>query len=358
MSLAEITELSHFYGANPDYVIAGGGNTSYKDNDTIWIKGSGTSLGDIKPEGFVAMDRAKLAAIWKTNYPAGAAEREAAVLADMMAAKKPGEEKKRPSVETLLHDMLPYKYVVHTHPSLVNGVTCSQKGEAALRELFGAEPVWVPISDPGFVLAVAVKQKLSGKQAPRIFLQNHGVFVGADSPEEIKKIYADIMGKIEAKIKRRPDFGGASNEYENSKEIEKALAAAAGFAAFLRNNEIKGLVKDRDAFKPLSSAYTPDHIVYSGSDPLFLEKGEDPAAAYKAHAQKYGKPPKIAAAGGLGIYGLGNSQKNAALALELFCDAVKVACYAESFGGPLFMTAEKIAFINNWEAESYRAKQT
>jgi rhamnose utilization protein RhaD (predicted bifunctional aldolase and dehydrogenase) len=115
-------------------------------------------------------------------------------------------------------------------------------------------------------------------------------------------------------------------------------------------------VRDRASFEPVSSAYTPDHIVYAGSDPLFVENGEDIASAWKAHVEKNGRPPKITAVQGLGVFGIGVSLSLAELALELFADTMKVAAYAEAFGGPNFMTEEKIAFINNWEAERYRQK--
>ena len=362
MSLDELVELSRLYGSDPGYVIAGGGNTSFKNADTLWVKSSGVSLGEIGPEGFAALDRKKLAGIWNSFLPACPAAREEAVLAALLAARKDGEEHKRPSVETLLHDLLPFAFVVHTHPSLVNGVACSREGERAVRRLFGDDPLWLPISDPGFVLAAAVREKLAGRAPPGIvFLQNHGVFVSADSPAAVKALYEKIINAIAAKITRRPDFSGECSAYRNSGETGKALEKAAEtdgprFAVFRRNNEIARLVRDRASFEPVSSAYTPDHIVYSGSDPLFIEDGDDPASAWKAHAEKTGRPAKIAAVRALGVFGIGPSPSLAELALELFTDTMKVAAYTESFGGPNFMTEEKIAFINNWEAERYRQK--
>jgi rhamnose utilization protein RhaD (predicted bifunctional aldolase and dehydrogenase) len=80
------------------------------------------------------------------------------------------------------------------------------------------------------------------------------------------------------------------------------------------------------------------------------------AAAWKAHTEKTGRPPKIAAVQELGLFGVASTECNAVLALELFTDTMKVAAYAEAFGGPRFMTREKINFINNWEAEHYRQK--
>ena len=359
-SLEQLAALSQFYGADPDYVIAGGGNTSFKNKETLWIKGSGVSLADITSAGFVAMDREKLAALWglSGDSEAGsgrAAEREAAVLEGLMAARRPGEEQKRPSVETLLHDLLPFAYVVHTHPSLVNGLTCSRDAEKAAQSLFGDDVVWIPISDPGFVLANTVQKTISHRRAPSFFfLQNHGVFVGADTPEEIKSLYKKITAAIALRIKRQPDLGGAVSSYTGP-EAALLQRLTGGAVRFFCNNEIAALVQSRSAFSPAASAFTPDHIVYAGSDPLFIEKEENIEEAWKAHKNKTGRPPKIIALQNIGIFGIGQPEKAAALALELFVDAVKVAVYAESFGGGRFMTAEKIAFINNWEAEHYRS---
>ena len=74
----------------------------------------------------------------------------------------------------------------------------------------------------------------------------------------------------------------------------------------------------------------------------------------KNHIDKTGRPPKIAALQGLGVFGIGATEKAASLALDLFIDSVKVAVYSESFGGPRFMTHDEIDFINNWEAERFR----
>ena len=38
-------------------------------------------------------------------------------------------------------------------------------------------------------------------------------------------------------------------------------------------------------------------------------------------------------------------------------DAIKLAVYAESFGGPLHMTDDITYFITHWEAEAYRSKK-
>ncbi len=369
MSLQELVSVSRRYGADPDYVVAGGGNTSFKDAGTLYVKGSGTSLAAIEAEGFVRMDRSALAAIWKKKYPDDSEERESAVLVDLMAARRSGEEAKRPSVETLLHDILPFAFVVHTHPALVNGLTCSARGEAATRELFGDEAIWIPSTNPGYILSKVVKDAMDaysgwrGTAPALIFLQNHGVFVAADSVAGIDAVYRRVMDTLAARIARKPGLAEGRSEFGPSAELGAELVrlARGAFGAetavsFLRNAEFVRLTESRAAFAPVASAFTPDHIVYAGSEPLFVDEQAALAAAWRGAVAETGRPPKTVAVRGLGVFGVGPGEKAARLAVELFTDAAKVACYTEAFGGPRFMTADQIDFINNWEVERYRSK--
>jgi rhamnose utilization protein RhaD (predicted bifunctional aldolase and dehydrogenase) len=370
MSLQALIGLSRFYGGDPEYVLAGGGNTSWKDGGTLYVKGSGFSLAEASAASFVKMDRKALSLIWEKTYSESDKERESAVLADMMAARKTGEEQKRPSVEALLHDILPFAFVAHLHPALANGLTCSQRGEEIAKKTFNEGMIWIPSTNPGYILSALVKKEMGayyekhGKFAPVILLQNHGVFVGADSADDIKKLYDQLMTKIGGMITRKPDFSDETRKCADSViavgtalGIARTLAELGGTVAFMTGGEIFQFVKDRASFYPVSSAFTPDHIVYSGSDPLFVEvqTEEGIRQAWKDHVKKTGRNPKIIAVQGLGIFGVGASEKAANLALDLFKDTIKVAVYTQAFGGPLFMTADKIDFINNWEVERFRS---
>ncbi|MDR2305563.1 MAG: class II aldolase/adducin family protein [Treponema sp.] len=367
MGVQELAEISRYYGANPGYVIAGGGNTSFKDEGTLYIKGSGASLAHMEPAQFVRMDRSKLGAVWEKDYPEDPEKREAAVLSDMMAARCPGEEQKRPSVETLLHDLLPFAYVVHTHPSLVNGLTCSQEGENAALRIF-PHSIWIPSINPGYILSRAVRdaarayKEKNAEEAAVIFLQNHGVFVGAGTVEGIKSLYRGIMDTLEKVTKRKPDFSGSLSPDEaagNLGNVLRGLAETGGGrwnVQFLYNREIAGLIESEESFKPVSRPFSPDHIVYAGSDPLFLPDTGAAEEAWKRHVEKTGRIPKIVACRKVGVFVLGDSEKAAAAASELFLDAVKISVYTESFGGHRFMREDQIDFINNWEVERYRSK--
>jgi len=375
MSMNELVAVSRRYGADLDYVVAGGGNTSWKTADELYIKGSGTSLDTITEAGFVKMDRKKLAAIWTSSYPDDQDQRESAVLEDMMAARCAGEEKKRPSVETLLHDLLPFAFVVHTHPALVNGITCSVLGARAAHDLFGDDCLWIPSTNPGYILCKTVKDawkahtEKTGRQPGFILLQNHGIFVAADSVAGIDATYQRVTAAISARITRRADFSPLVLDAESeaalrakAKKAEALLAVLAGteglaVVMYAVDKEIARLVSSREAFGVLAKPFSPDHIVYAGSDFLFAEgSGPELENAYADFVTRHGPAPKLAAVQGLGVFGIAGNEKSAGLAIDLFRDAAKLAAYTEAFGGPRYMTPDQIDFINNWEVERYRSK--
>ena len=95
MDLSILVKMSNTYGSNPAYVLAGGGNTSVKDDTTLYVKGSGTQLATIKAEEFVEMSRARLNEIMKTDYPEDDVKRESLYLADVMAAVTDADKTKR-----------------------------------------------------------------------------------------------------------------------------------------------------------------------------------------------------------------------------------------------------------------------
>lgn len=365
LNLAELVKLSNDYGKNEDYVLAGGGNTSLKDEREMYIKGSGTTLATITEDGFVGMDRAKLSAMMTADYPSGDKEREAASLADMMAARLPGFEEKRPSVETTLHNLFPFRLILHIHPALVNGLTCGQEGERIAAELFPGEHVWIPLSRPGYVLSLLCRKKLAeykakhGKEAQILLLQNHGIFVAADTREEIDALMTHVIEQLNGRLGRTPDFSEASCDMEKAEALKRELAALYspnGKAELLCNREILSLTASKSSFAPLSAAFTPDHIVYCKAEFLYTEAPDLLDVKFTEFMDKNGYAPKIVCIKGFGAFILGDTEKEIATSKALFLDAVKIAVYSESFGGPLHMTPELIDFITNWEMEAYRQK--
>ena len=366
--LETLVNFSHMYGADRDFVLAGGGNTSYKTEDTLYIKGSGTSLATISECGFVKMSRAALADIWNKKYSDTAAERESEVLADLMAARMPGEENKRPSVETLLHDLFPQKFVLHVHPAVVNALTCSVSGRSVAEELF-PDSVWVGESEPGYILASICRRSLAeyevshGRPAEILFLENHGVFFAADCEHDLNALAISTMETIGARIQKRPNFSPADTDRNLAAEIApvlRMLYASDGQARvkFTCDETVLQYAASKEAFNPLVRPLTPDHIVYCKAEPLYIEYDGAEALIrdFRAFCDRCGFMPKVVFVRGLGMFTLGANVKEAETAALVWRDAMKIATYAESFGGISPMDAHLVDFIVNWEVESYRSK--
>ncbi|MBE6883077.1 MAG: SDR family NAD(P)-dependent oxidoreductase [Ruminococcaceae bacterium] len=362
----KLVEMSNRYGSNSEYVLAGGGNTSYKNDGIMYVKGSGTSLATIKAEGFVAMQMDKLTAMLDKEYPAEDDAREAAALADMMAARLPNEYAKRPSVEAILHALFPQKFVLHVHPTLVNGMTCGKDGEKIAGELFGDNFVWIPVTKPGYILACVCKKAMDAYEARKgtvanvIILQNHGIFFAADTVEEIDAIVDEYMTKLSAKA-AAPDLSEADFDANLVCKIIpqlRMLYSAEGKAAavFCTNAAVKKYVGCGKCFSVFDRSYSPDHIVYCKARPMFLKADADIKATFDTFVAENKYMPKIVAIEGQGFVAIGASRKEAITARDMFMDAVKVTEYAQSFGGPNQLPQDFIDFIVGWEVESYRSK--
>ena len=367
MDLKSLVEMSRRYGSDENYVLAGGGNTSYKDSNVLYVKSSGTQLSDITPEQFVAMDLQRLRDMAKTENPQNKSdkEREAKALTDMMSARLPGEEHKRPSVEAILHAIFPYTYVLHTHPALINGMTCSKRGEKACWELFGDTAVWIGLTKPGLLLAQVCDKAFdeyttkTGSYPRMVFLENHGVFAAADSVSEVDGIMEQAVKKISEFVSKAPGQSGIAindgPEYSTAPELNTNQTEDGTVQArFCSNKLVMSYVLDQTSLKPVIKPFTPDHIVYCRDEPLFLENDTDVSADFKKYFGRKGYLPSIVVIRGLGFFAMGTTATAAERARVLFLDAMKIARYAESFGGANPLTEEFTQFILNWEAETYR----
>ncbi len=359
--LAALAALSNKYGADARYVLAGGGNTSYKNGDFLWVKGAGTCLATVKAEDFVVMERALLDKMWNREYPADENAREAAVLSDMMYARARGESR-RPSVETLLHNLFPQSYVLHIHPALVNGLTCSKEGKAAMERLF-PDAIWVAACKPGYTLALACKKVMDayaaakGKAAQVLFLENHGIFFAADSVEETDALAQGVMDALSNAVTRQPDLTPVDADIKKVVAISPVLRALYGqtlpaTVKFTSNNEVLG-------YDPATKSLTPDHLVYCKAKQLILPAdvdGDGIKAAFDAFVAENGYKPQIAFVKDLGMFSMGLTMEQALTAQAVMLDAIMVAAYAESFGGVHAMPDSLMDFIAGLEAESYHAK--
>jgi hypothetical protein len=211
-----------------------------KENGVLYIKASGEALASVSADSFVALDLAALLAILEKRYPLSDEEREAAFLADVQAAALPGQADKRASVETLLHALFPQRYVLHLHPTLINGLTCSAEGARAAARLFPSA-LWVPECRPGYTLARLLADRLSPERHT-VLLQNHGVFFAADDAGTLDRLLKHMLDTL----------GG----------------------------EVSGAENAEPPYPALEEPFTPDQIVYCGAGPE-LPEGENARALYE-----------------------------------------------------------------------------
>ena len=345
--LQVITELSHEFGGDK-YVKGGGGNTSCKTDKLLWVKPSGTTLATIKPESFVMMHRAKLDRLFKIEAPKDPTQREALVK-DIMEESKVEGSTGRASVEAPLHNCLRATYVVHTHPLLVNALTCSIHGKSLCERWF-PKALWVEYIDPGYTLSVHIDGLIKkyeiqyGQQPDMIILQNHGIFIAGNSPEDIRKLYAQVMDKLEKEV--------GTVKIENREIGEGARSYAAQIMKVMKDMGPLTQVT-HGVFALPNACLTPDHIVYMKSRPFYGNVSEKSLKDFNA---RYGYLPKIFI-GDEAVVAVADSERSAQLAMTLAKDAAMVSEGAQRLGGIHTMGEEAVSFIENWEVESYRQKQ-
>lgn len=382
--IEDLIAISRKFGQDSRFVIAGGGNTSYKDENRLWVKASGHALATITEDGFAVLDRALLNEMGEKAYNEDTAIREEQVKNDLSVACITKD--RRPSVETSLHNCMGFAFVVHLHPTLVNGLMCSVNAEAACKEIF-PNALYIEYTDPGYTLFKKVYDRIKaykaekGKEPQVIFLQNHGIFVGGDTTAEIEGIYSEVLGKLEAKVAALPEGDTAVSETVTDvvPAIRQMLSRSGrGFKTLkVTKNALvdffidgcsvtsTGSVTDcpgKSGFDKIAKPFTPDIIVYCKSSYIFIEAESDEEILKQAEEEieafvsGKGYTPKVLLIKGIGLIAVGDSSRNAQIITDVFTDAMKVAFYAQSFGGEHPMERAWIDFIDNWEVENYRRK--
>ena len=373
MDMTEIIDISRFYGKGKDFTIAGGGNTSVKDAERIAIKASGVGLRGITEEGFVELSRSAIRQILSRSYSEEPFQREEQIKNDLLACRTDPEKGGRPSVETSLHEMIDFRYVVHTHPFEINALMCARDAESETARLFGKEALFVPYTDPGYRLAKAMHSALEAHQKahgeiPRIILmQNHGLVVSADTAAEIRRLTDDVLAKIHARYRAPLAFDGlpvpdAVTRLLPGLRMLLSEGENAKFAGVRNSTLAMHFLKPENRPK-VSLPFMPDDIVYCKSAPLFLDWKSDPEEALASfpraleeYRRKWGYPPKMILASGIGLIAVEDSPRSAETCLDVFEDLMKVSWLSESFGGPRFLSPRDIEFIDTWEVENYRRR--
>ncbi|MFW5753193.1 MAG: hypothetical protein ACOCV9_00160 [Marinilabiliaceae bacterium] len=222
-------------------------------------------------------------------------------------------------------------------------------------------------TDPGYVLFKRVYDALmnfrneKNREPSIIFLENHGVFVSADSAANIMQLYDKIEKTLTPEVEKTPDTKSKRAPEELLKNAEKlkeqsgedlssVIADASPLAQYF--------VQSPEHFTLVSKPFTPDNIVYCKSNYLFVGESDDLLQSVEKFKVSLGYWPKVIGIEHTGLLVLEQDSKSARIVLDVFKDMMKVAWYAAHFGGPRHLTAKQIEFIDNWEVENYRRQMS
>jgi rhamnose utilization protein RhaD (predicted bifunctional aldolase and dehydrogenase)/NAD(P)-dependent dehydrogenase (short-subunit alcohol dehydrogenase family) len=397
--LALRTYTTRLLGGDPKLVLHGGGNTSVKTTakdllgesvDVICVKGSGWDMGNIEPQGLPAVKLAplrKLLALPKlsdedmVNYQR----------INLLDASAPN-----PSVETLLHAFLPHKYIDHTHSTAVLALTDQPDGEKLARELYGKRMAYVPYTIPGFALAKSVAEVFAkNSDVEGLVLLRHGIFTFADDPKTAYERMIEFVTMAEERLAK------------NAKPLKQAalpkqIARVADIAPILRGavaierNELAGTVKRQILnfrTNPAILNYvngaelsryanqgvvTPDHTIRTKNYPLVVPAPEagrltewkqavekavaDYVAAYHAYFTEHNaraEPkkktldplPRVILVPGVGLFGLGGSAKDAAIAADIAENTVEVITDSEGLSSYRPISEADMFDVEYWSLE-------
>ncbi|NOY62316.1 MAG: bifunctional aldolase/short-chain dehydrogenase, partial [Gammaproteobacteria bacterium] len=241
---------SRLLGQDPSLVLHGGGNTSVKvteqnivgeREEILYVKGSGWDLATIEEAGFAPVRLPHLKALAKLEtLPDPVMVNE--LKTHMTQASAPS-----PSVETILHAILPYKYVDHTHADAVVTVTNTPSGLKHIEEIYGDSVVVIPYVMPGFDLARLCAERFAAQATDKtvgMVLLNHGIFSFAETAKASYEQMITLVTQAEAYLKKKKAWSIASapsatiaepsyNQRSEIAQLRAKISATAGAAMIL-----------------------------------------------------------------------------------------------------------------------------
>ena len=318
-------------GADPLLVQGAGGNVSWKDGDTLWVKASGTWLADAaKKDIFVPVDLPHLrGALGAGDFAVVPRVRGASTL--------------RPSIETLLHALMPQRVVVHLHAIEALAYLVRENFRSDFESLLDASIAWAVVDyfKPGADLAAAIDGALIEKPTANvIFLKNHGVVIGGDDVAEVNH----IVGALTQALKTMP-----ADIRPVPRRISAPPAALFGRYAKVADPDVHQLALNPNLFNRLNTdwALYPDHVVFLGPRAHTYRSWKD----FRSQETSLGDAPELVFIEGEGVYA--NKAFNKAKQVQLRC-YLDVMARQRPHSAMNVLTNAHIAELLNWDAEQYR----
>jgi rhamnose utilization protein RhaD (predicted bifunctional aldolase and dehydrogenase) len=377
--LSQLITVSRVVGKDTSLIQGGGGNTSMKtaDGEYMYIKASGTALKDMSRDtGWRRLELDLVLSIIKDKSIGrlDVYSREMEVVNRLLLACDDNVTgSARPSVETHLHAFLG-KCVIHLHPVAVLAYACARGGQVKLEKLFRKEKLpilWVPYTDPGFMLAkrllrlVSEYEKQFSRKPAILFLEKHGLLISADSADRALQLVRKVINRCSSRLKQlKAAKGKPANRKivtETKLCIRRAFFEATGrqtTISYFYNEKIAAFWRQKDAQKMLSSAVlTPDELLYANGPAMWVDKCDSEKIAAKLTAQiKKGKRHSVAfLVKRVGLF-VAAAEKLHPTIRDIVESSFVIRTNAFRMGGILSLNKRQQDFINKWESDVFRKK--
>jgi len=368
---------SNLLGQSDELVLHGGGNTSVKveveDEDILYVKGSGWDLVSIKREGFAPV---KLEALWEMAKLPTLSDSNMVMLQKAAMIDKSAPN---PSVEAILHAIIPFKFVDHTHADAVVTISNSVNGIENIQKLY---PNFLIISYimPGFLLAQKIYKKtkdLDWSKCEGIILHNHGIFTFDDEPKISYTKMIEAVTKAEEFLTENAKITlklANSKKKIDLKKLQYLLCEHKGFPVVLHVNR-SNLAYTYATQEDLShftcrGVLTPEHIIRTKRMPLVLSD-DNFEVAIETYEVKYieyfetfatneiclNPAPNYAVVKDYGIICFGKNEKEASVINDIVEHTMLAVLRADQLGGYKSINVAESFAMEYWELEQAKLRK-
>lgn len=380
--LGDLVEVSRILGQDPRLVLHGGGNTSVKttrrdvtgrDVPVLLVKGSGHDLARIGPEGFAPLRLDRLRELLPPTR-IGDLDLLNELRCALVVADAPD-----PSVETLVHALLPSVAVLHSHADAILALTNTDDGEARIRRVFGTSVVVVPYAMPGPDLAAACQTAWNEQgraETVGVVVLRHGLFALGDTPRQALANHAHLIATAEAEIRAHAtavttpiDDSLPDADPVDLARIRAELSALAGKPLVVRRSadgDVARFVRDPALLDATSRGpLTPDHVIWTKGSPSvgpdLARYAEHYRAYFAQHVHRRDVPltmldpaPRVILDERLGMLTAGRNAREALIAEEIYRHTMAGITVAEQLGGYRPASAGHVFDLEYWALQQQK----
>ncbi len=368
-------------------VLHGGGNTSLKsieknifgeEEEILYVKGSGWDLESISVSGFAPV---KLEHLKKLAKLPALADPE---MVNQLVTHQTRFSAPVPSVEAILHAILPYPYVDHTHADAIVSITNAVNGEVRIREIYGDTMVVIPYVMPGFDLARLCAERFAVEAGPNtigMVLLNHGIFTFGQNAKESYGRMIEQVQRAEDYLKRNNawDFTVAPVTASHSiglaheqAKLRADVAKAAGFPVIIaRHADEKSLSFARRTDVSVIAQQgpaTPDHVIRTKRLPMLGRDVSGYVESYRAYFQSLepqakerktmlDAAPRVVLDSELGLCAVGKSAQDAGIVADIYEHTMDIILRATALGGYRALPAKDIFDVEYWDLEQAKLRK-